>query len=100
MGVNLPRCRVILDTFAFRNRSTDLLPRDSRCVPFGAHMTQPASLVLSRFCTDTKVSTIFPCTAGWYLPKPRSSPEFVPRKLHFHILRLPGTPLLLSVSLI
>lgn len=62
MAVNLPRYRVILDTFAFRNRSTDLhfvtvqqiyCPRDNRYVRYGVHMSQPASPVVSRSCTDT-----------------------------------------------
>lgn len=63
MAVNVPRYGVILDTLAFRNRSTVLLLRDSRYVPCGVHMSQPAFLVLSRSCTDTQVSVIFPCTA-------------------------------------
>jgi hypothetical protein len=63
MAVNLPRYGVILDTFAFRNRSTVVLACDSRYVPYGVHMSQPAFLVLSRSCTDTQVSIIFFCTA-------------------------------------
>jgi len=62
MAVNIPRYRVILGTFVFRNRSTNILPRDSRYVPY-VHMNQPASLALSRSCTDIQVSIIFPCTA-------------------------------------
>jgi len=63
MAVNLPRYGVILETFTFPNRSTVLLPRDSRYVPCGVRMSQPAFLVLSRSCTDNQVSIILPCTA-------------------------------------
>ena len=75
MAVNLPRYRVILDTFSFRNRSTDTLPRDRRCVPYGVRMSQLASLVLSRSCTYTQISIISPCTADIFpsLVTPESS---------------------------